>query len=111
MELALILVGVWILYSRTWIGENRHSYIIDDNVRRWGYLYEVPMTSPHPSFYSSKPHPWRFFFLILTHSLNVIVIHILFGWQVAALFALSPISVNGTAWITGGYYAELCSFH
>jgi tetratricopeptide (TPR) repeat protein len=105
MELFYIIAGIWILYSRTWIGKNRHYHIIDDNVRRWGYLYDVPQTSPPPEFYSTKPHPWRHFFLILTHSLNVWVIHSLFGWQVAALFAFSPISVNGTAWITGGYYA------
>lgn len=105
MELALILLGTWILYSRTWLGKKRHYYIIDDNVRRWGYLYDVPITSPLPSWYSTQPHPWRHFFLILTHSLNIWIIHVMFGWQVAALFAFSPISVNGTAWITGGYYA------
>jgi len=105
MELGLILLGVWILYSRTWLGKNRHYHIIDDNVRRWGYLYCIPTTSPPASFYSSKPHPWRHFFLIFMHSMCVCVIHMLFGWQVAALFAFSPISVNGTAWITGGYYA------
>lgn len=105
MELALIIFGLWILYSRTWLGENRSYYIIDDIVRRWGYLYDVPAVSPPPAFYSTKPHPWRHFFLILTHCLNVWVIHELFGWQVAALFAFCPLSVNGTAWITGGYYA------
>ena len=105
MELFLIIAGVWILYSRTWLGKNRHYHIIDDNVRRWGYLYDIPNTSPPPQWYSSQPHPWRHFFLILTHSLNVWVIYLLWGWQVAALFAFSPISVNGTAWITGGYYA------
>lgn len=105
MELFYIIIGVWLLYSRTWLGKNRHYHIIDDNVRRWGYLYDIPQTSPPPSFYSSKPHPWRHFFLILTHCLNIWVIDLLWGWQVAALFAFSPISVNGTAWITGGYYA------
>ena len=104
MELALILLGVFVLYLRTWCGKNRHYYIIDDNVRRWGYLYVIPQTSPPPEFYATRPHPWRHFFLVLTHSLNVWVINLLFGWQVAALFAFSPISVNGTAWITGGYY-------
>ena len=105
MELFLILAGIWLLYSRTWIGKNRHYYIIDDNVRRWGYLYDVPMTAPPANFYSTKPHPWRHFFLIFTHSLNIWVISMLFGWKVALLFAFSPLSVNGTAWITGGYYA------
>ena len=105
MELFWILLGVFVLYARTWIGKDRHYYIIDDNVRRWGYLYDIPQSSPPADFYSTKPHPWRHFFLSFTHCLNVWVIYELFGWQVAALFAFSPISVNGTAWITGGYYA------
>ena len=105
MEVALIILGVFVLYLRTWTGKNRHYYIIDDNVRRWDYLYVVPETSPPPTFYSSKPHPWRHFFLVLIHCLNVFVINLLFGWQVALLFAFHPLSVNGTAWITGGYYA------
>src|SRR3990167_4466930 len=105
MELVFIIIGIWLLYSRTWLGKNRHYHIIDDNVRRWGYLYDIPTSSPPPTFYSTRPHPWRHFFLILIHSLNVWVIYLLFGWQASALFAFSPISVNGTAWITGGYYA------
>ena len=108
MEIALIIAGIWVLYARTWLGKNRSCFIIDDNVRRWEYLYVVPEQSPPPSFYSSKPHPWRFFFLVVTHSLNTWVVHLLFGWKVALLFGLSPISVNGTAWITGGYYAVTC---
>src|SRR3990167_954397 len=105
MELFWILLCIWVLYLRTWCGPNRHYHIIYDNVRRWGYLYQIPVTSPEPSFYSSRPHPWRQFFLVFVHSLNIWVIHEIFGWQVALLFAVSPISVNGTAWITGGYYA------
>ena len=105
MELFLILAGIFVLYLRTWFGKDRHYYIIDDNVRRWGYLYDVPVSSPPPDFYAKRPHPWRHFFLVFTHCLNVWVISELFGWQVAMLFAFSPLSVNGTAWITGGYYA------
>ena len=105
MELFIIIAGIFALNARTWLGKNRSYYIIDDNVRRWGYLYCVPTTSPSPEWYSTKPHPWRHLFLSITHALNVWVIHELFGWQVAALFAFSPLSVNSTAWITGGYYA------
>jgi tetratricopeptide (TPR) repeat protein len=105
MELFWIICGVFVLYARIWCGKNRHYYIIDDNVRRWDYLYVVPESSPPPTWYATKPHPWRHFFLVLTHCLNVWVVDLLFGWQVALLFAFHPISVNGTAWITGGYYA------
>lgn len=110
MELIYIILGVWILYSRTWLAKDRPSYIIDDNVRRWGYLYVVPDMSPHPQFYSTKPHPWRHFFLIFTHCLNVWLIFHLFGWGAAAIFAFHPISANGTAWITGGYYSVTVFF-
>src|SRR3990167_1154989 len=105
METVFILIGTWVLYLRTWCGKNRHYYIIDDIVRRWDYLYVVPTHNPPPSFFSEQPHPWRHFFLVLVHSLNIIVINELFGWQTAALFAFCPYSVNGAAWITGGYYA------
>src|SRR3990167_435762 len=105
MEIVLIVSGVWVLYSRTWLSKDRAYPIIDDSVRRWGYLYDVPITSPPPAFYSTRQHPWRHFFLILVHCLNVIVIDQIWGWQVAALFAFCPLSVNGAAWITGGYYA------
>lgn len=106
MEIFLIILGIFILYWRCL----NYYYLIDDIVRRWGYLYCVPETSPSPSFYASKPSKWRHFFLIITHSLNVWIVYSLFGWIPAALFAFSPISVPGTAWITGGYYAVTTLF-
>ena len=106
MEIILIIAGIFLMYWRCL----NYYYLIDDIVRRWGYLYEVPETSPHPSFYSTRPHPWRHLFLIITHSLNVFVVYLLWGWVPAILFAFSPLSVPGTAWITGGYYAVTTFF-
>ena len=101
MIFCLIILVVFVLYWRCL----DYFYLIDDIVRRWGYLYCVPEQSPPPSFYSSKPSKWRHLFLIITHSLNVWVVYLLFGWQAAALLAFSPLSVPCTAWITGGYYS------
>jgi tetratricopeptide (TPR) repeat protein len=108
MEIALIIAGIFFMYARTWLGKGRFNYIIDDNVRRWEYLYVIPTTSPSPQFYSSKPHPWRHFFLSIVHALNTFAIYLIFDWKVALLFAFNPINVNGAAWITGGYYAVTC---
>jgi len=101
MEIVLIILGIFLLYWRCL----NYYYLIDDIVRRWGYLYDVPEMSPPPSFYSTRPHKWRHLFLIITHSLNVWVVYLLWGWVPAALLAFSPLSVPMTAWITGGYYA------
>lgn len=94
------------MYWRT----QNYYYLIDDIVRRWGYLYCVPEESPHPSFYSTRPHPWRHLFLIITHALNVWIVYLLWGWVPAALFAFSPLSVPMAAWVTGGYYAVTTFF-
>lgn len=101
MEIILIIFGVFLLYWRCL----NYYFIIDDIVRRWEYLYVVPEQSPSPQFYSSKPHPWRHFFPIFVHAINVWIVYLLWGWIPAALFAFSPLSVPGTAWITGSYYA------
>lgn len=101
MELILIILGIFILNWRTL----NYNYLIDDNVRRWEYLYVVPDTAPPAEFYSSKPSPWRHLFLSITHALNVWVIYLLWGWQAAAIFAFHPIAANCTGWITGGYYS------
>lgn len=101
MEIVWIVLGIFVLYYRTL----SYHYMIDDVVRRWGYLYCVPETSPPFSFYDSKPSKWRHLFLIITHTLNVFVINLLWGWKVALIFALHPLSVPCTAWITGGYYS------
>lgn len=101
MEIFWIVVGIFVLYIRTL----DYHYMIDDIVRRWEYLYVVPEISPPASFYNSKPSKWRHLFLIITHALNVIWINQLWGWKTALLFALHPLSVPCTAWITGGYYS------
>lgn len=106
MEIILIVLGLFILYWRCL----NYYYLIDDIVRRWGYLYIVPEVSPHPQFYSTKPSKWRHLFLIITHSINVWIVYLLFGWVPAALLAFSPLSVPMTAWITGGYYAVTALF-
>ena len=106
MEILLIIGILFILYWRCL----DYYFLIDDIVRRWGYLYCVPEESPPPSFYSTKPHPWRHLFLIITHALNVWIVYLLWGWVPAALFAFSPLSVPMTAWITGGYYAVTAFF-
>lgn len=106
MIIVLIILGIFVLYWRT----QNYYYLIDDIVRRWGYLYIVPEESPPPSFYSSKPSRWRHLFLSITHSLNVWIVYLLFGWVPAMLFAFSPLSVPMCSWITGGYYAVTAFF-
>lgn len=100
MGLLLIIVAIVALYWRT-MG---YCFLIDDIVRRWGYLYEIPEQSPDPSFFSTKAPPMRHMFLTLTHCLNVSIIYFLWGWKAAVLFAFHPLAVSCTAWITGGYY-------
>lgn len=100
MEIVWITALIFILYSRTM----SYHFMIDDIVRRWGYLYCVPEVSPPYSFYNSKPSKWRHLFPIITHILNTFVVNLLWGWKVALIFAVHPVAVTGTAWITGGYY-------
>lgn len=106
MEIIWIVLGIFVLYIRTL----NYHYMIDDVVRRWGYLYIVPEISPPVSFYNSKPSKWRHLFLIITHALNVMWINHLWGWKVALIFAVHPLSVPCTAWITGGYYSVTTLF-
>lgn len=101
MEIFWVTLLVFVLYARVL----NYHFMIDDIVRRWGYLYDVPNVSPAYSFYNSKPSKWRHLFPIITHALNVIVINALWGWKVALIFAVHPLSVPATAWITGGYYS------
>ncbi len=100
MELLLIIIVVIALYWRTM----DYYCLIDDIVRRWGFLLEIPENSPPPDFYTKKPHKMRHFFLTLTHCVNTSIIYFLWGWPAALLFAVSPICTACTAWITGGYY-------
>lgn len=100
MDLFLIILLVIVLYWRTM----DYYYLIDDIVRRWGFLLEIPETSPPPQFFSVKPPKAKHLFLTLTHAANVSVIYFLWGPVPAALFAFHPLAVSCTAWVTGGYY-------
>lgn len=106
MELLLIITVVIALYWRT----NNYLFLIDDPVRRWGYLLEIPETSPNQEFYASKPSKFRHLFLTLTHAVIVSIIYFLWGWKAALLFAVNPICVACSAWITGGYYQVTALF-
>jgi len=106
MDLFLIITLVVVLYWRT----NDYCYLIDDIVRRWGYLLEIPEMSPPPDFYASKPQKTRHLFLTLTHAINTSIIYFLWGWKAALLFAVNPVCVACTAWITGGYYQVTALF-
>ncbi len=101
MEIVWIVLGIFVLYARCL----NYPFMIDDNVRRWGYLYCIPETSPPHTFYNTKPSKWRRLFPIITHALNTIIVYLLWGWKVALLFAIHPMGLPGAAWITGGYYS------
>ena len=106
MELLGIIALVVLLYGRTL----SYNYIIDDNVKRDGYMYEVPLTVPGPEFYATRPSKLYRCFMIAMHCVNVSIIYMLWGWGPALLFAVHPMSVWGTAWVTGNYYATTAYF-
>lgn len=106
MELLGIIALVFILYLRTL----SYNYIIDDNVKRDGYLYEVPETPPPHTFYFTRPSKLYRLFMIAMHCVNVSVVYMLWGWGPALIFAVHPMSVWGTAWVTGNYYATAAYF-
>jgi len=99
---ALILL----LYLRTL----NYNYCIDDYVKRDGYLYDIPMEGPSHAFWSMKPSPWYRLFMIGMHCVNTWIIYMLWGWAPALLFAVHPMAVWGTAWVTGNYYATTAFF-
>jgi len=106
MALVLILALVVALYYRTL----NYNYVIDDNVKRNGYMYEVPLEGPPPGFWQTKPSKFYRLFMIGMHCVNVSIIYLLWGWAPALLFAVHPVSVWGTAWVTGNYYATTAYF-
>ena len=106
MALLLICALVVLLYWRTLT----YNYIIDDNVKRNGYMYEVPEKGASVTHFQGKPSKFYRLFMIGMHCVNVSVIYLLWGWAPALLFAVHPIGVWGTAWVTGNYYATTAYF-
>jgi len=106
MALVLILALVVLLYWRTLT----YNYVIDDNVKRDGYMYEVPLEGPKPDHWVSKPSKQYRLFMIGMHCVNTAVIYLLWGWAPALIFAVHPVGVWGTAWVTGNYYATTAYF-
>jgi hypothetical protein len=101
MELFLIIALVFALYAKSL----RYKYMPDDIVRRDEYLYNVPDSLPSHEFIRRTPPLRVRLWLITNHCLNVAFINVLFGWKAALLFAVHPVAVNATCWITGNYYA------
>lgn len=116
MDFLLICLGVFAMYWRTL----KFNYIIDDAVERDGYLYNVPLTHPTatkdakgnviPCIYDRAPSSWYRCFMIGMHCVNTGVVYLLWGHWAALLFAVHPVCVWGTAWVTGNYYATTTYF-
>lgn len=106
MSFIWIIGIVILLYWRTL----SYNYIIDDNVKRNGYMYEVPLVQPDPKFFFSRPSKWYRCFMIGMHCVNAGIIYMLWGWCPALLFAVHPQCVWGVAWVTGNYYATTAYF-
>lgn len=106
MQLWTIILIVFILYIRT----VNYKYIIDDIVKREGYLFQVPLAAPPASFWKTRPSIMYRLFMIGMHCVNVSIIYMLWGWAPALLFAVHPMSVWGVAWVTGNYYATATYF-
>lgn len=106
MELLGIIALVFLLYLRTL----NYNYVIDDSVKRDGYLYDVPDSPPPIEFFKTKPHWGYRLFMIGMHCVNVSVVYLLWGWAPALIFAVHPQAVWGVAWVTGNYYATAAYF-
>ena len=101
MELFFIIALTIALYVRTL----HYKYHPDDAVPRKEYLYNVPEKLPPQDFLDKRPHVRVRLWCIANHCLNVALVHYLFGWQAALIFAVHPVAVDATAWVTGNYYA------
>ena len=106
MSIFLIIGLIVVLYWRT-LG---YRYIIDDNVLRNGYMYEVPLAQPPQDIFYKKPSKAYRLFMIGMHAVNVWIIYMLWGWCPALLFAVHPLSAWGVAWVTGNYYTTTAYF-
>ena len=71
MALFLICALVFALYWRTL----NYYYVIDDNVKRNGYMYEVPLEGPPPDHWATKPPKLYRVFMIGMHCVNTAIIY------------------------------------
>jgi len=108
MILLGIIALVLLLYARTII--EAYLYVIDDAVKRDGYLYDVPESPPAADFFKTRPSRMYRVFMIGMHCVNVSIIYMLWGWGPALIFAVHPQCVWGVAWVTGNYYATAAYF-
>lgn len=108
MPLLLICILIFLIYIQTY----NYKYIIDDNIKRAGYLYENTDidNAPKIEFYQSRPAIWYRLFMIATHCINTSIVYLLWGWGAALIFAVHPVSVWPTAWVTGNYYGTATMF-
>ena len=106
MAIFLIILLIWVLYLRTF----NYRYIVDDWVKRDGYMYDVPLVQPPASLYRTHPAELYRCFMIGMHCFNTWFIYSLWGWAPALLFAVHPMAVWGVAWVTGNYYATTTFF-
>ena len=67
MALLGIIALVILLYARTL----SYNYIIDDNVKRNGYMYEVPLAGPDVTFYYTRPSKWYRGFMIARGTVSI----------------------------------------
>src|SRR3972149_2339445 len=95
----LYIPVILFLYLRTW----RYNYLIDDPVPRDGYLYSLSVKVPH-TWYDRRRTVMATVTNIGVFISSCAYVHLLFGWKAALLFAVFPLNVVGTAWITGNYY-------
>jgi len=106
MPLWFIILVIYLLYFRTL----KYNYIIDDIVKRDGYLKEHPNETCPVDFCKTRPSIVYRLFMISMHAVNTSIVYLLFGWCPALLFAVHPIGVWACAWVTGNYYATTAYF-
>jgi len=102
-----LILGIVILLYRKSI---RFNYVVDDFVKRDGYLYDIPVEGPSQVFWERRPSAWYRIFMIGMHCVNVSIVFLLWGFAPALLFAVHPLSVYATAWVTGNYYGTTAFF-
>jgi len=105
MSLWLIIIIIWALYYKTL----KSYFLIDDYTPR--HRYPIPETeAKDPKFYMTKPHWWVHPFMITMHCVNTAVIYLIWGWAPALIFAVHPMAMWGTAWLTGNWYCTTTYF-